>query len=268
MNLPENFSFSQHNLQDYVDCRYRFYLKYIRGVEWPAIESEPVLLQEARMELGVQFHQLVQQYFAGVSPDVLDSMIVSDELAEWWNAFLSLDLINLDGEKHAEKALSIPFAGRRLVAKYDLLIRHPDASYTIYDWKTSEHLPSSTRMLERLQSIIYPFVLQSSLTHQHGISVKNTTIEMFYWYPNHPQDPIQFMYSAQQLENDRMYLMDLVNEITQNSVDWFTKTSQIRYCNYCRYRSLCDRGVQAGNLTDAEEQLDLDSAFDIDFDSL
>ena len=265
MRLPDNFSFSQHNLQDYVDCKYRFLQKYIRGIEWPAVESEPVVLQEIRMELGAQFHRLVQQYFAGIDPSALESTIQSDELVEWWQAFCTLKLIELPGDKSAEKILTIPVANNRLIAKYDLLINHGDGSYTIYDWKTSQHKPLPARMMDRLQSIVYPYVLQSSLTSRNETA---SVIEMIYWFPTHPTEPIEFTYSSQQLENDREYLMGLVNEITTNDEDWFTKTSQTKFCAYCRYRSLCDREIQAGQLQDAENLLDLDSVFDLDFDAL
>ena len=101
MKLPDHFSFSQYNLQDYVDCKFRFLLKHIHQLAWPAIESEPLLLQEARMELGQQFHRLIQQYFIGVEPGVLSNSIQTSELADWWQAFLSLKINEQPGTTHA-----------------------------------------------------------------------------------------------------------------------------------------------------------------------
>ncbi len=40
MALPSDFQFSQSSLQDYVDCPWRFYLRYIRQLAWPAIVAE------------------------------------------------------------------------------------------------------------------------------------------------------------------------------------------------------------------------------------
>lgn len=268
MNLPENFTFSQHNLQDYVDCRYRFYLKYVLGVEWPAVENEPILLQEARMELGSQFHRLVQQYFAGVDPALLASTIESDELSAWWQAFTTLGLSALPGEKYAEKLLSIPLADHRLVAKYDLLIRQSDGAYTIYDWKTSLHPPSHAILMNRLQSIVYPFVLQSYISSRADLAASSVNIEMIYWFPALPAEPVQFTYSAAQLDNDREYLLGMVKEITTSTEEWFEKTPEVKKCAFCGYRSLCDRGISAGNLADADDIMNAETVFDLDFDAL
>ncbi|MCZ7553427.1 MAG: PD-(D/E)XK nuclease family protein [Anaerolineales bacterium] len=41
LRLPEGFHFSQTNLQDYRECPRRFKLRYMLGLAWPAIESEP-----------------------------------------------------------------------------------------------------------------------------------------------------------------------------------------------------------------------------------
>lgn len=268
MNLPDQFSFSQQNLQDYVDCKFRFLLKYVRGVVWPAVESEPVLLQEARMELGVQFHRLVQQYFAGIDQALLASTIQSTELSDWWQAFTSLKLNEFPGEKWAEKTLSIPFTDYRMIAKYDLLIQQADNVFIIFDWKTTTHPPSRARLLDRLQSIIYPYTLFSSLSHQYKDKLFDGNIEMVYWFPAHPADTIQFTYSAEQHADNQHYVMKLINEISSNKEEWFIKTHEEKMCTFCRYRSLCDRGISAGHLPDGDDPFAAESFFEIDFDAL
>ena len=40
--LPDDFQFSASSLQDFVDCPSRFYLRSIRGLRYPAPESEPL----------------------------------------------------------------------------------------------------------------------------------------------------------------------------------------------------------------------------------
>ncbi|HZU87116.1 MAG TPA: PD-(D/E)XK nuclease family protein, partial [Anaerolineaceae bacterium] len=65
MPLPVSFHFSQNNLQDYVDCARRFELRHLLRLEWPALQSEPVLERERLMILGQRFHQMVQQHLSG-----------------------------------------------------------------------------------------------------------------------------------------------------------------------------------------------------------
>jgi hypothetical protein len=66
--MPDNaaFVFSANSLQDYQDCPRRFELKYLLKQSWPAVESEPVLEFEHKVQLGSQFHQLVYQYLNGI----------------------------------------------------------------------------------------------------------------------------------------------------------------------------------------------------------
>lgn len=267
MNLPENFVFTQQNLQDFSDCRFRFLLKHIRKTEWPAIETEPVMLQEARMELGQQFHRLVQQYFSAMDPNLLASTIQSTELADWWEVFIQMKLVNLPGEKYAEKMLSIPFEEHRMLAKYDLLIDHGSGKFTIYDWKTSQYQPARQKLFQRLQSIVYPFVLYMSLPEPPLDTSKSLNIDMIYWFPTFPETPIQFTYAAEKFSEDKEFLSKLIHQVTLLREEQFEKTSDPKKCNYCRYRSLCDRGISAGTLSpDMESQPDED-LFDLDFDS-
>lgn len=267
MKLPENFSFSQQNLQDFLTCKYRFLLKYIRRLAWPSIESEPVMLQEARMELGQQFHRMVQQYFAGIDENILASTVQDVMLAEWWQSFIALKLIDLEGQKSAEKVLTVPFAEHRMVAKYDLLIEN-DGNFTIYDWKTSQYLPSRLTLTKRMQSIIYPFVLHASLSAQKHLHPSGFSIEMIYWFAAHPAKPVHINYPKGQYAEDEEYLSEIINQICSNNEDWFVKTAEEENCKYCRYRSLCDRGIKAG-FPDPDDGYLLDeSAFDLDFDSL
>ena len=163
--LPPDFSFSQQNLQDYLDCKRRFYLRYVEHLEWPAIESEPVLEQERLMELGHTFHVLVQQSLSGIPAESIQATLHEEELERWWGNFQELELNLADNKYYVEEMLSIPFSGFRLIAKVDLIIVQGDQGILIYDWKTSMRLPNREVLLRRAQSKVYPYVVtQASQT--------------------------------------------------------------------------------------------------------
>ena len=66
-----------------------------------------------------------------------------------------------------------------------------------------------------------------------------------------------------------MRLRGLMDEIAARRV--FPLTEVVERCRYCPYRSLCDRGVEAGPLdeyADAGGDLDDLSAFTLDFDQI
>ena len=71
MTLPVDFHFSQASLQDYVECRRRFQLRYLVKLAWPAVEAEPVLENERQIQIGGQFHRLIQQYLVGIDVEHL-----------------------------------------------------------------------------------------------------------------------------------------------------------------------------------------------------
>jgi len=264
MLLPDSFVFTQQNLQDYTDCAYRFYLREILKLEWPAVESEPIREQEALMLLGTRFHLLCQQYFSGIPADVLTAQIAQPELAEWWQNFLKLDLHPEPGSFSVEKLSSIPFAGYRLAAKIDLLLK-VDGKIIIYDWKTSQHQPKRLNLLSRMQSKVYPLVASSLASAQN---LAPEAVEMVYWYPAFPQAPIKFPYSSTQKDADQTELELLVAEITAKDEAGFIKTQNEKTCSFCRYRSLCNRGKEAGVSEMENDPVEVEDAFNFDFDAI
>ena len=159
-DLPTPFIFSQSSLQDYVDCNRRFQLRYVEQLQWPAVESAPVLENERRQIQGQQFHRMLHQYFLGLPLDKINSMAVnsgSENLARWWDHFnsaKSTSLANLETRKASdsslfpEQTLSAPLGGNRIMAKYDL-IAISEGRATIYDWKTTHKRPTNARCLHK-----------------------------------------------------------------------------------------------------------------------
>lgn len=268
MQLPDNFSFNQNNLQDYVDCEYRFLLKHIRRLEWPAVESEPQIQQEQKMEMGFQFHRLIQQYFSGIDAEILSASIENPELQSWWSNFLLLQLMNLPGDKYAEKLISTAFHGYRLVAKFDFLIVNKDSLH-IYDWKTTVFQPKRQYQLDRIQAKVYPLLLMLQNTQSAVFPVNDpASIEMTFWYPSFPDTPISFCFSQEQFDEDLIFVENLVEQIKDKPEESFTKTSQKRKCKFCRYRSLCERGITAGTASEEDESEFDEDPFSFDFNAL
>ena len=277
--LPVQFQFSQRSLQDFVDCRRRFQLRYLQRLAWPAVEAEPLLEHEHRMKVGAEFHRLIHRHLLGVPAERLSAMLESDrstneDLRRWWQNYLQYakDLAGFSEPTAPEKnilvetALSAPLSAYRLLAKYDL-IRWPDSEVgtkvLIVDWKTSQKIPPREWLAERLQTRVYPYLLT-----QAG-ELSPDQIEMVYWFAEHPQEPQHFPYSLQQYQSDRDYLSGLVYEIGNLDEGDFFLTPDESRCKYCTYRSLCDRGIGAGSL---DEEFDLadpeEGEFTLDFEHI
>ena len=257
MTLPINFHFSQASLADYVDCPRRFQLRYLLEQAWPAVESEPLLERERLAEQGLRFHKLIQQHVEGLPEDVLTPPANEPDLARWWQSYLNsltTTLSDLPIDRRAEVALSIPITTYRLTAHFDLIAVETDRA-VIVDWKTEQRLPTREQLLMRMQTRVYRYVLSVAQQRPPG------TVSMIYWFAHaeRPDKPITLLYDAAQQADDHQYLTALIDEIAQRAQqtgEW-EMTSQERKCAYCVYRSLCQRGVQAGTLTTAEDDLDL-----------
>jgi hypothetical protein len=279
MSLPEGFLFSQSNLQDYVDCQRRFQLRHIIHQAWPAVEAEPYLENERKIDRGAQFHQYVRQHLIGVSDDQIIKYVEGDEIMEtWWNNYLHSvkegvlkSLYETQSVHYEEVSLSVPIKEFRLVAKYDVLLIQPDDHWIILDWKTSQNHPKRRLLEERLQTHVYPFVLAGAgakLTGKEHLDPGQ--IEMIYWFTNQPEQPEHFVYDTSRYREDERTLNSLVATVSQKTDPIFPLTPDVKRCLYCTYRSLCNRGVQAGDLQHVEEWTEAETpeAVRIDFDQI
>ncbi len=250
MPFPNNFQFSQASLADYVDCPRRFQLRYLLEQAWPAVETEPLLERERLAELGRRFHKLIQQHVEGLSIDVLTQSLSEAELIRWWQSYLSglnTTLGDLPADRRAEVAMSIPIAGHRLTAHFDLLAVD-DQRVVIVDWKTERRRPTREQLLNRMQTRVYRYVAAQTWQRPPG------AVSMIYWFAEYPDRPEVLPYDAAQQTDDHRFLTGLMVEIENRAKavpsspgsDEWDKTPNESKCAYCTYRSLCNRGVSAG----------------------
>jgi CRISPR/Cas system-associated exonuclease Cas4 (RecB family) len=252
MNLPDDFTFSQSSLQDYVDCPRRFQLRYLLNQRWPAPEVDDMLEFERRMEQGERFHHLVHQHLAGIAPDTLTKRLTDPDLRRWFAAYLKNGLDDVPSQVRPEITLTVPLGEYMLLAKFDLLAVEPGGRALIVDWKTGAHIPKAERLAQRLQTIVYRYVLAAGGDGlNYGEPIPPERIEMIYWYAKHEGATRRFPYDAAQFAADEAYLRGLVAEIDSRAD--FPLTPDESRCRFCVYRSLCNRGENAGSLAEWDE---------------
>jgi CRISPR/Cas system-associated exonuclease Cas4 (RecB family) len=262
--LPPDFQFSQASLQDYVECRRRFQLRYLLELAWPAIQAEPAEEQEIHARQGELFHRLVHQHQLGIPADRLSAIARAadrqrddNRLSLWWDNYVAAAPAGLPPQRHPEVTLSTPVAGYRLTAKYDLIAIDPSSRVVIVDWKTSRARPGRPWLVARLQTRVYRYVLiEAGAALNEGQPWAPEQLEMIYWFANYPDQPEQLAYGRQAYLADRTYLSALISEISHLDQSDFFLTEDVRRCKLCTYRSLCNRGVQAGRVDPAEDELE------------
>lgn len=264
--LKAPFTFSQASLQDYIDCPRRFKLRYIDKVYWPAVESAPLLERERRQIEGQIFHRMIQQYSIGLPEEKITLLASTSNLQRWWGNFLSHGPRLTGGLKFAELALASRLGKHRIIAKYDLVVVKPDSTVTIYDWKTYHKRPQRVWMADRYQTKVYPSLLHRS---KGGFSNPGiTTIEMIYWYAEFPDRSEIFSIQETQASQTWGALEQLVDEIYARQS--YPMTENEKLCSFCVYRSLCERGISAGEMDDMDgvpttEDIDLEQIQEIEF---
>jgi CRISPR/Cas system-associated exonuclease Cas4 (RecB family) len=281
MSFTPGFKFSQSSLQDYVDCKRRFQLRYLMQLSWPAVDVKPAADHERRAKLGQEFHQIIHQYLLGIPQERIEEFIVEDDLQRWWLNFVATagDIIGIPLENTFSKPdhvyheiyLSTPLENHRLVAKYDLISIPADDRALIIDWKTSKRPANKEWLDKRLQTYIYPYLLIQAGNHLiHGDTIDPDKVEMAYWFAEEPEEPVSFAYNEGKHNANGVYLSELIKQIEILSDGDFPLITDERACRYCVYRSFCDRGVEAGDLDDdiLIESDEFDFDLEMDFDEI
>ncbi|MFW5691175.1 MAG: PD-(D/E)XK nuclease family protein [Chloroflexota bacterium] len=272
MPLPEDFRFTQSVLADYTDCARRFELRYIQRLRWPAPVAEPVREYEAHMQRGADFHRMVHQHHLGIPAAAIAAQAGDTDLRLWWAAYLNSEFVYngpLAGDRYPETLVAAQIDGRRLAAKFDLVIDGGDV-VTIIDWKTSNRRTPDHVLARRWQTLLYRYVLVEAGRALLGRSVAPQQVTMVYWFAADPGNPARFDYDAAQHADTADALRAVLAEIDARAT--FELTDDVRRCAYCIYRSLCDRGSAAGGLDDFDaisEDADTDDLppdFDLDID--
>lgn len=267
MTIPAAFLFSQSSLDDFQTCPWRFYLRHIERLAWPAPVSEPAAEHERHLLLGARFHHLVQQHLSGIPAGRLSASVDDPDLAAWWERYLEVQPADIPGRALPEHTLLAPLEGHRLLAKYDALVVGEDGRLTIFDWKTTLRRPSPTQMAHSLQTRVYRYVAVRAGAHLTEGNITPEQVRMVYWFPAFPADPYVLDYTTASFQADEAHLRALIRRILAcERPEDFPRTEDVRACRFCGYRSLCERGITAGRLEDAFEEGDAADAFDLDMD--
>jgi len=285
LSLPPTFAFSQSSLQAYANCPRRFWLAYVEQLPWPALETKPFDAYEEQMRLGSHFHQIVRRAESGFDRDLLADGL-NYPLDDWFAAYRRHRPADLPTQHvETERVLSIPFGndqGRyRLAARYDLVAAQRDgeqARAVIIDWKTTRRPTRRARLQEQLQTVVYPFVLVEASDALPWGPLEPGQVEMRYWFTAAPDAPVVFSYSADLHAANRTRLQGLLAEILAGTrqADFpkapDTERNRRHLCAYCIYRSRCDRGVDAGDLSQVDDAdffvVDLESGLEFTLDDV
>lgn len=249
INFPPAFAFSQSSLQDYLDCARRFQLRYLMQQEWPAPAAEPLAEAEQADLLGKRFHRLVERYWLGLP---IERAQLEEPLRGWWEAFLQNPIPDLPPKRRPEVHTSAVLHGQRLIAAFDLLAYTSGSEAVIVDWKTSKRRSPRQWLERRMQTILYPLMLVESAPRLLGYAIKPEQVRLIYWFANAPSEIEVIQYSAERHTQAQKLVATTLDRLLATDETIWPLTTNEMHCRLCQYRSLCNRGVVAGQLDEAE----------------
>lgn len=246
--IPEGFVFSQSSLQSFLNCPCQFELMYLTKLAWPAQKYADTENFERDLAAGSALHQAIHRYLLGFDEYLIIKrlQVGSDpRIPIWFDNFRSrFSYLREKSNFIAEIPITIAVEPYWLTAKFDYLFL-VDEKATIFDWKTSAKKPNKVQLQDSMQTKVYLTVAHNN----HLISGKKLpTIR--YWEANFPDLELVFTPDNQSLQR---YAQGLENLIKQISMELeFPKTTVIKRCVYCRYRSYCNRGAIPGEAASDE----------------
>ena len=146
-----------------------------------------------------------------------------------------------------------------------------DGNVIIYDWKTSQKKPKRSWLTARIQTVLYPYLLVIAGQHlAQPAGFQPHQVNLVYWFAAQPEKAETFSLDQAEFEKAQQQITDLTSLITRlasdNNEQVFPLTDDENRCAFCVYRSLCDRGVHAGNaITEMESETmmgEIEFAFD------
>jgi CRISPR/Cas system-associated exonuclease Cas4 (RecB family) len=271
--LPPTFRFSQGSLQDYVDCQRRFQLRYALMQPWPALVTDSPGAYEQHVRRAADLHRLAHQYHlegeAAIDPERLSETIDDAELLGWWQTFLAHPPPGIpETVRRPEVVLTAPLAGHRLLAKVDLLAAEPGQRLVVVDWKTVRRRPPRAILARRLQTRVYrTLAVVAGAAFFGGGPPAPEQVEMLYWFATDSGRIERFAYDADQHAADRTYLASLIEEVIAHREPVWPLTDDVDQCRFCKYRSLCERGVQPGFFDELDVEVEPES-LEIDLEQI
>jgi RecB family exonuclease len=262
---------SATSIRDYLDCARRFQLRYILEQPWPAAKNEPMLEYELNRQRGAQFHRLLERYYLGVDAHTLSDMITDPIIRDWWQIHLDQQPVNVAASKRIlpEKLFQAKLDDYALTAFLDLVVIDQNDTVTIIDWKTTQRPPDAHEWSNSIQTLVYLYVVGEKIATIQSRPIPLSNIKMLYWFVTHPNQPVWINYGDAQHEQAKNKLSGLLQPLSgrlesETSAEW-PKTSDVKKCKFCVYRSLCDRGIRPESTSEFDES-EIEQFLNLDLD--
>ena len=230
---------TQSRIRLYQACPRAYFLKYVRQLVWPAANA-----RNFNTDTGSRFHTMVKQLLLGLPADRVRAGCVDDKERGLLDSFLVNNPLEGCSPIYTEKKLTALHAGVLWEGIFDVLAFRGD-KLLIFDWKTSARPASRAACMDSPQTHLYRFIAKRRggrlLGRREEFPAKN--IEMIYWYPAHPDHPVELPYSEKAYLQELTYLNDKAAAMSAEDEASYSQTDDESQCPACPYRAYCGRDI-------------------------
>ena len=235
--LPDDFYFSQSALKVFAHCPLKFKYRYLDGLFWPrdwGSDRE----QKKSLERGNKFHLLAKRYYRNQT-DL--KQIYDEKLKLWFDSLLEFRAYDDSYDFLPEYELRINQDGRKILAKFDLLmVDDQQEKIIIYDWKTGKKPLDKQKLIDNYQSTVYLYVLYSALDYfEFERKLNIDDLVLIYWNPRFPARSVKIKYNKKMYQAASQTIKSLIDKIKGLSYNEFNSISEKNRCGFCEYNVLC-----------------------------
>lgn len=227
--------YSQNSLNTYIQCPYKFFLKYKKSLSWKKDDDSDKDYYNS-LESGLNFHLICERYFSNLPTGVG----TDGEFYTWLERIKKIVPIEEDSRYLPEFEVRYKFEGFTLFSKLDLL-KISKNKIEIFDWKTENKPLTYEKAKKRLQTIMYLFIIgeNAKLINRGDISLESIT--MNYYQPNLDVEPITITYNQEEHLKNKEYIRNILNKII--SLDEHTVMRSNTHCKICEFNYYCNNDI-------------------------
>jgi hypothetical protein len=219
-------SLSQHSLQTWQTCRRKYKHLFIDELTYP-LDLE----RQQRLELGKQFHLLVQQERLGL--DISTIVEYPEQITNWLSNYHQHPPTLIQGKEYPEYQLNYRMGDYLFSVVYDLLVLGT-SNAQIVDWKTYQNPPSIDTLKRQWQTRLYLYILKNTSHY----ACQEITIT--YWFASRPSHPLTIAYDPHQHQQTHQELLKITAAITSDQTYPLRSTDPDHpTCQNCEFKLHC-----------------------------